>query len=622
MRTARLLALAALAFLSVQAAFCLDQVPQTSGVPVLAITRVPGTDRYLSAGKDGVVSLFAPEGLLESWQISTLPIKAIAVHPDGNRVAVYESDGFSVNRVSVWDWDAKTRIFAKRFRDSVISLSWSAKGSWLLIGNTSVEGITILDSARGTPVRIFSSTPGIVSLALTGGSETSMMTFGPSGTILYTDTASGKDRARYSGEQDLSRPVLLANNARIAGFRDGAVIELDATTGQTINEYGASNPVMATSQTDTEPLWIERSGDVLWVLRSGNGASKPFTLGASGTVTAAMSMNGKVIVGTATGNLFALEAGAIKGSSVLVSPIAQKAIRKIDDIASDGMSQAFILSSGSVYAIASPGADPVLAFSGVTGNRLAVVDSQLILWSDRSAGDITLSTFDGSARRTLYKAREGIRSLTSLGTSVAFVEGASAIRVIDTALPTSQFSSIGIGLQDAVLVDQDKLVVSKSATDTSPNAIIVINMATGETVPLPVKADLCYGLRLSDERRHILSGFAMRKGETATTELITLTVDLTSIPSSSVKTALSYADEDSTAIALPSGEIIYTNLGKGPFVALNARNGDQKTFERTASLPVRCALLERYTVTLDSNGSLSWYERSGGESIGSLALHP
>lgn len=621
MRSARLPALAFLAFFAVQAAFCLDQAAQASGSSVLSLARIPGTDRYLSAGKDGFVSLFAPEGFLESWQLSTIPIKAIAVHPDGNRVAIYESDGFSVNRVSVWDWRSKTRVFAKRFRDSVIALSWSAKGTWLLIGNTSIEGITILDSDRGTPVRIFSSTPGIVSLALTGASESSMMTFGPSGTILYTDTASGKERARYSGERDLSRPILLANNARIVGYRDGAVIELDATTGQTIGGYTASDPVMATSQSDTEPIWIERSGDASWVLRSGNDASRPFALGASGTVTAATNIDGKIIVGTTAGNLFALKADTIRGSSVLVSPIAQKAIKKIDDIASDG-SQAFILSAGNVYAIESPTSEPIPAFSGVSGNRLAVVDSQLIFWSDRAACDITLSTFDGSARRTLYKAREGIRSLTSLGTSVAFVEGTSAIRVIDTALPTSQFSSIGVGLQDAVLVDQGKIVVSKSATDKSPNAIIAINIATGETVPIPVKADLCYGLRLADERRHVLSGFIMRNGETATTELITLAVDLASIPASAAKTALSYADEDSSATALPSGDMIYTNLGKGPFVALNPRNGDQKTFERTASLPVRIALLERYAVTLDSNGTLSWYERSGGESIGSLALHP
>jgi WD40 repeat protein len=621
MRAARLPALAALAFLALQTAFALDQTPQVSGVPVLAITRVPGTDRYLSAGKDGFVSLFGTEGFVESWQLSTLPIKAIAVHPDGNRIAVYESDGFSVNRVSVWDWRAKTRIYAKRFRDAVISLSWSAKGSWLLIGNTSIEGITILDSARGTPERVFTSAPGIVSLALTGASESSMITFGPSGTILYTDTASGKERARYAGEQDLAFPVLLANNARIAGYRDGAIVELDATTGQTLEEFGASDPVMATAPSDTEPVWVERSGNASWVLRSGAGASKPFALGASGAVTSASVMDGTIIVGTSTGDLFALQAGAIKGSNVSVSPIAQKAIRKIDDIASDG-SQAFILSSGSVYSIESPGSDPVLLFSGVPGNRLAVVDSQLILWSDRNAGDVLLSTFDGSARRPLYKAREGIRSLTALGTSVAFVEGTSAIRVIDTALPTSQFSSNGIGLQDTVLIDKDKLVVSKSSTDKSPNAINVINMATGETVPLPFKADLCYGLRLDDEKRHILSGFAVRNGETATTELITLTLDFASIPSSAVKTALSYADEDSTATALPSGDTIYTNLGKGPFVALNARNGDQRTFERTASLPVRCALLERYAVTLNANGTLSWYERAGGDSIGSLSLHP
>ena len=97
----------------------------------------------------------------DTWQVSDLGIRKIAVRPGGNLLAVYESDGFSIHRVSLWNWTEKRRIFAKRFKDSVLSLAWSAKGTWLLVGNSSIEGITALDPETGNPVPLFKSPPGI-----------------------------------------------------------------------------------------------------------------------------------------------------------------------------------------------------------------------------------------------------------------------------------------------------------------------------------------------------------------------------------------------------------------------------------------------------------------------------
>ena len=146
--------------------------------PVTMLAQIPGTGSFFSAGKDGFLVLHGENGNDETWQVSDIPLSKIAVNPDGNRIAVYETDGFSVHRVSVWDWKKRTRLYAKRFRDSIVSLSWSAKGTWLLAGNTSVDGLTILEADSGKPVTIFRNYPGIVSLAVTGASESSMITFG------------------------------------------------------------------------------------------------------------------------------------------------------------------------------------------------------------------------------------------------------------------------------------------------------------------------------------------------------------------------------------------------------------------------------------------------------------
>jgi len=186
---------------------------------VLSLAAVPGTDSFFSAGKDGFLVYHSADGNDDEWQISDIPLKGLSVHPDGNLIAVYESDGFSIHRISVWDWANKKRLYAKRFRDSILSISWSARGTYLMVGNTSIEGITILEGSTGTPESFFNTPPGIVSLSLTGATETSMITYGPSGRILYTDLTTKKERASYAGQPDLTQPILLNNMVNFApGF--------------------------------------------------------------------------------------------------------------------------------------------------------------------------------------------------------------------------------------------------------------------------------------------------------------------------------------------------------------------------------------------------------------------
>jgi len=221
--------------------------------PVHALARIPGTADFFSGGKDGFISLHKTDGNDETWQISDIPVRNMAVHPDGNLVAVYESDGFSIYRISVWDWNRKTRLYAKRFRDSILSLAWSARGTYLMIGNTSLEGMTILEGETGENRSIFASPPGIVSLGVTGATETSMITYGPSGRILYTDMVTKKERASYAGESDLSAPALFANNLRIAGYRDGEIRVLDTTSGKTVATWPTGKPVMAVNPAAAEP---------------------------------------------------------------------------------------------------------------------------------------------------------------------------------------------------------------------------------------------------------------------------------------------------------------------------------------------------------------------------------
>lgn len=147
---------------------------------------------FFAAGKDGFVTRYSyPKFEPDTWQLSSMPIQKIAVHPQGRLVAVYETNGFSIHQVSLWDWAKKKTLFSKRLSDSVVSLSWSANGTYLFVGNRSTDGITVLDS-KGIVQNIYQEAPGIVSLAATASSERSIVTYGESGRLVYTDIAKKK----------------------------------------------------------------------------------------------------------------------------------------------------------------------------------------------------------------------------------------------------------------------------------------------------------------------------------------------------------------------------------------------------------------------------------------------
>ena len=123
--------------------------PHTGKINDIAISK----NSVFTAGQDGFVIKWNEDGIGEHYQISDLEVKLIAVSPNGNDIVIYETDGYSVNRISVWDWNKQTRKFARRITDSVASLAYSEKGSWILVGTTSMDGVIFLDSTRGTVLK-------------------------------------------------------------------------------------------------------------------------------------------------------------------------------------------------------------------------------------------------------------------------------------------------------------------------------------------------------------------------------------------------------------------------------------------------------------------------------------
>ena len=586
---------------------------------VLCLAHIPGTDNYFSGGTDGFLSLHASGGTTESWQVSDIPVREVAVHPDGNLIAIYESDGFSVHRLSVWNWKTRTRLYAKRFRDTVLTVSWSARGSFLMIGNTSIDGMTILDGDSGKERNIFKTMPGIVSFSITGSTEGSMITYGPSGRIIYTDIATGTERASYQGEADLASPAMFANNLRIAGVAGGKILSIDATSGKTVASWTTGKTILAINSSDTQPVWLESSGDRTWRIRSGDTSSPKFNLNDSAEITCALSTQKEIVVGTDTGAVYTIPKPLSMASSPTLTPQTGSAIKAIDDVVTDG-TRLFILSGGAVYLSAGPEQNPVFCFDGVTADHLALSGESIILWSKKQIAPIMRVFLDGTNRTTLYQPREKIQALSVFGQTVAFVEGASQILTYSLAKPDKPFLYTGVGLQDVIPVSKDKILVSKTTSMRSPYPLILINMSTGETVPVPVQGELCFGLKFVGTNELKIAGFVVKSADTPETNLFTVTVNTDMVSSSIVSIGASYQDEDLVASLAANDERIVTNLGKTALTDIRADNAGQSPFERGYALPSKPVIMNDFIVSLNYDGSLTWFDSKNRRFIADSAI--
>lgn len=579
---------------------------------VLVLAPLPEERGFYSGDALGFITRHSDAGG-DTWQVSDLGIRKIAVRPGGNLLAVYESDGFSIHRVSLWNWTEKRRVFAKRFKDSVLSLAWSAKGTWLLVGNSSIEGITALDPETGNPVPLFKSPPGMVSLAVTGKSETSVMTFGPSGRLLYTDTASGTPRADYQGPQDMLTPLPLGNNRYIAGILDSSVLLVDATTGKTAAQWSVSTAplFLAASEGSSTPLWIESTEDEEYVLRSGDSVTESFTFPDKDQPSSAAVIDGRLIVGTPTGSLYAGPASFVPGDTVTWETVDSAPVRRIDDVASDD-SRLFILSAGTLLVSAGPGKAPLFSFDGIQGNRLAFSGGSLITWSDQQAFPVTRYDLDGQNPQVLYHGSDAITSLSAADGKIALVEANARVVVLrDGAEP---FVYQGIGIQDALCLEGSSLIVTKSATPRSPYPVVKIDTDTGETVPFSIQGNLCYGIKPIEGAVSGFTGFLVTDTPSGTeTRLVTVTgLDSNAGSAPPVRVDATYADEDLSAWVACEGSVRYTNLGKGSAVGIDPVKGIVRRYPRGYALPKRIVLTSRYIATVNKDGSLSWIERSSG----------
>ena len=589
---------------------------QSHSGTVTNVAYLDGADNSVfSAGNDGFLIKWTEDGMGEHYQISDLPIKMIARSPNGNEIAVYETDGASLNRVSVWNWKTLTRKYALRFTDSLTSLAYSAKGNFIICGTASVSGAFFLNAQNGSVIRNkVKGNTGVVSYIQTSDSEKSAIMYLPKGSLIYYNLQNGEQKAKFNTEYDLSQFCMFNNGVFGAGVRSGMLYIVQAVTGDTVGSYPANNPVLIGSNKSKDLFYIINENRQFKVYKVANDRNKAVIapelqrtfsgLKTGESVVCATLAGEEIYAGTNLGNLYKFD--FVKAERVDVQQsLTDKMYDKIYDVAAVG-EDFYFLTPSSIFRSSydSANVDRKAANSGYT--NIIPYGENIILWSKDSKKAVVLLELSNGRMTQLFAPAGTVQVLKLYGNALIDVESNSSVNMFDIQTLKKRELYKGTSIQDAILYNENDLYVAKSS-GSSPNVpLIYVNVNTQETVPLSMKGNVAYSLSY-DAEKNSSEFYGVTIYTNSQTKKLTTSIFAYKPQTKTSRYLLSITDEDSEAFAALSGIVLYTNIGKSQVRSYNLSTRRDLLYRRSASMPIKTVTNQSKMVVLNRDGSITWY---------------
>ena len=576
---------------------------------VRAVSAAKDGNAFFTAGDDGFLIKWTSGDEGEHYQISDMSVKLCALAPDGKTIAAYETDGGLVNRVSVWDFDTLKRKYARRFSDAVTSLSFSAKGTYLIVGTASVEGAIFLRASDGRVADVLKDSTGIVSYAATSASEKTLCTYSPVGFISYYNMLDGKLKRRLNCEANLSDIASFDNDMFLAGTKNDTVYAVSALSGKTAASVSARDPVLLTGADDKDVYYIAGTASRTYALSMlENRGDKTFSsprilknfksLSGGEAIRKGAKAGDEIALASSGGNVFRTTI-APDTALLSLSPITDDAYETISDAASADDSFYF-LTRDALYASSYDTGTVDKRAVNDAHTQMSVCDGGVILWSRGTRRPVDYFDFTENKTTRLFTPESAVQSVRAFGNVVLEMESNAVVRAYHRDTGEVEELYAGTGLQDAV-ISGDTLYVAKSSATNPPSALISVDMRTKEIVPLKITADVVYALSAGAEE---LYGIAVQSDdEKKTTNLFSYAPAL-----SKTTMLLKLNDEDTGAFTYVYDGHVFTDIGGEKLYSYDLSRKKSIVYERSASLPIKAVQNGKRIAVLNRDGSISWYD--------------
>lgn len=581
-------------------------------VTKIAPVSTRGTDgSYYSASDDGFVIKWTFDGQGEHYQFSDVAIKLLAVSPNGNEIALYETDGGSINRVTVWDWKSLTRKYLRKFSDSITSLSYSANGTYLIVGTATVDGAVFIRTAGWQIVDKIKTNTSIVSYIHTSNSEKTCVFYSPSGNLSFYNLQTGKLKTKMQIVKGLTQPLMYNENRFFAGVSDNKIYI--TAGGKTIASVPANNPIIISTETDYNLFYVDYDGRNTYEVKmleslDENTVSNPRIVktlrGPRGNavITAAVKDATNIYFGGKNGAIYKTEAEATITSSTLTE-LTENTYSKIYGMA-PAESDFYFLTSNSIYK-SSYDTGLVDKLSDTNGETkiIAYNDNNVILWSKSERAPVIKIDLDKKTKQTLFTPKNSLQNVRLCSVDgndyLVEIESNSTVNLYDFTNQTFKEIYSGTGIQDAVYMNNKLVYIAKSAATNPQTPLLSVNPETMETVPISIKGNVTYAL--STDGKTIYGLYIVSDDTGRNTYVFSYNVY-----TKSMTNILKFAEEDAEAFTYLNGNNLFTNIGRNKVYCYNLSTKKRFGYNRSASIPESICLNSKRAVILNSNGSISW----------------
>lgn len=581
-------------------------------VTQIAPVSTRGTDgTYYSASDDGFVIKWTFDGQGEHYQFSDVAIKLIAVSPNGNEIALYETDGGSINRITVWDWKTLSRKYLKKFSDSITSLTYSANGTYLIAGTATVDGAVFIRTQGWQMVDKIKENTGIVSYIHTSKTEKTCVFYSPSGTLSFYNLATGKLKQKMQIVKGLSQTVMYNENRYFAGVRDNTIYI--TFSGKTIASIPANNPIIISTDADYNLFYLENDGRSNYEVKmieskEENLVSNPRLVKTlkgprgSAVITTAIKDATNIYFGGRNGSVYQTEAEATITSSSMTE-LTEDTYSKIYGMA-PAETDFYFLTSNSIYSSSyDTGVISKLSSTNGESEIIAYKDNSVILWSQSDKSPVKLLDLDKKTPKVLFTPKNNVQKVRLCTVEdndyLIEIESNSVVNLYDIQEGTFREVYSGTGIQDAVYMNNKLIYIAKSAATNPQTPLLTVNPQTMETVPLNIKGNVTYALSTDGKTIYGLNIISDDTGRnTYVFSFNVYTKQMTNI--------LKFAEEDAEAFTYLSGNNLFTNIGRNKVYCYNLSTKKRFSYNRSASIPKTICTNSRRAVILNSNGSISW----------------
>ena len=581
-------------------------------VTQIAPMTVRGNDgSYFSASDDGFVIKWTFDGQGEHYQFSDVAIKLIAVSPNGNEIAIYETDGGSINKITVWDWKTFNRKYIRKFSDSITSLAYSANGTFLIAGTATVDGAVFIKTSTWQLVDKIKDNTGIVSYIHTSRTEKTCVLYSPSGKLSFYNFQTGKLKQSMQIIKGLTQPVMYNDNTYFAGVRDNTIYITAA--GKTIASVPANNPIIISTDADYNLYYIENDGRSNYEVKMLESledykVSNPRLVKSmkgprgSAVITAAIKDNLNIYLGGKNGSIYQTEAEATNNTTNLTE-LTENTYSKIFGMA-PAEQDFYFLTSGSVYSSSyDTGAITKLTTTNGENKIISYKDNNIILWSNTDKVPVTLKDLDKKTSQVLFTPKNTAQNIKLCNVEgddyLIEVESNSTVNLYDFKNDTYKEVYSGTGVQDAVLMNNGLIYIAKSAATNPQTPLLYVNPQTMETVPINIKGNVIFAL--STDGKTIYGLNIISDDNVKNTYVFSYNVY-----TKQTTNILKFAEEDAEAFTYLNGNYLFTNIGRNKVYCYNLSTKKRFSYNRSASIPQSICLNTKRAVILNSNGSISW----------------